>query len=269
MDGQKDQPARIWYQSFVDPAEQAPYMDCLRARLAWVAAAGVSFDVAGLVPPDRYFHSVTEFRCADRTIRNALAAEKAGYDAFVIGHFQEPGLTECKGVVDIPVIGLGEATMLQACALGRRFGLVTIDPAFIPWHAEQVRHHGLEARCAGVVAIKADLPRFMAAFTDPVERAALRDDFIRQVAPLRNRGADVLIPAGGLPMLLLAQEAPLLVEGAVVLEGLATVAKAAETAVVLKRLTGVGTSRGGLYAKASEGAIADFLGGTTAATARA
>jgi len=265
MNGPKDQPTRIWYQSFVDPAEQAPYMDRLRARLTQVASAGVSFDIVGLVPPDRYFHSITEFRCADRTIRNALAAEKAGYDAFVIGHFQEPGLTECKGAVDIPVIGLGEATMLHACALGRRFGLVTIDPAFIPWHEEQVRHHGLETRCAGVVAIKADLGRFMAAFADLAERAALRADFICQVAPLRNRGADVLIPAGGLPMLLLAQEAPLLIEGAVVLEGLATVVKAAEMAVAMKRLTGIGTSRGGLYAKASDGAIADFLGGTAAA----
>jgi allantoin racemase len=265
MSGQKDQPTRIWYQSFVDPAEQAPYMDRLRARLAQVTSAGVSFDVVGLMPPDRYFHSITEFRCADRTIRNALAAEKAGYDAFVIGHFQEPGLVECKGAVDIPVIGLGEATMLHACALGRRFGLVTIDPAFIPWHEEQVRHHGLEARCAGIVAIKDDLGRFMAAFADPAECTALRAEFVRQLAPLRARGADVLIPAGGLPMLLLAQEAPLLIEGAVVLEGLATVVKTAEMAVAIKRLTGIGTSRGGLYAKASDGAIADFLGGTAAA----
>jgi allantoin racemase len=61
MSGQKDQPTRIWYQSVVDPAEQAPYMDRLRARLAQVASAGVSFDVVGLVPADRYFHSIADF----------------------------------------------------------------------------------------------------------------------------------------------------------------------------------------------------------------
>lgn len=45
MDGQEDEPIRIWHRSFVDPAEQAPYMERLRARLAQVASAGVSFDV--------------------------------------------------------------------------------------------------------------------------------------------------------------------------------------------------------------------------------
>jgi hypothetical protein len=50
-------------------------------------------------------------------------------------------------------------------------------------------------------------------------------------------------------------------------EGLATVVKAAEMAGAMKRFTGIGTRRGGLYAKASDSAIADFLGGTTAAIA--
>ena len=92
-------PARIWYQSFVDPEEQAPYFDRLRARLTRLAAAGITVDVFGIAPPDRFFHPLTEFRCADQAIRNALTAEREGYDAFVIGHFQEPGLTECRGAV--------------------------------------------------------------------------------------------------------------------------------------------------------------------------
>jgi hypothetical protein len=176
--------------------------------------------VHGISPPDRHFHPITEFRCAQQTIFAALEAERAGYDAFVIGHFQEPGLTECRGAVDIPVIGLGEATMLFACSIGRRIGLVTIDPVFIPWHEEQVIRHGLTQRIGGVAAIKADLPRFMRAFTDAGEYAAVRADFVQQVRPLLDRGCDVLIPAGGLPMLLFPQEQPFLIDGAVVLEGI-------------------------------------------------
>src|SRR6516225_8043044 len=116
-------PIRIWYQSFVDPEGQAPYMERLGARLRLVAGPGVAIDIHGIRPPDRHFHTLTEFRCADQTIRAALRAENEGYDAFVIGHFQEPGLTECRSAVDIPVIGLGEAALLQACSLGRRIGL--------------------------------------------------------------------------------------------------------------------------------------------------
>jgi hypothetical protein len=254
---------RVWYQSFVDPAEQAPYIEKLRARLQAVAAAGIEVEVHGISPPDRHFHPVTEFRCAQHAIHAAITAERAGYDAFVIGHFQEPGLTECRGAVDIPVVGLGEATLLFACSIGRRIGLVTIDPVFIPWHEEQVIRHGLSQRVGGVVAIKADLPRFMRAFGDPEECGGVRADFIRQVRPLLGRGCDVLIPAGGLPMLLFSQDQPFVVDGAVVLEGIATVMKATEMALALHRLTGVAASRAGLYSRAPVGAIKDFLGGST------
>ena len=89
-------PARLWYQSFVHPTEQA--------LLDAAAGPGVRFEVHGLDPPDHLFHPLTEFRCAAQTIRNALDAERAGYDAFVIGHFQEPGLLEIRGAVDIPVV---------------------------------------------------------------------------------------------------------------------------------------------------------------------
>ena len=150
--------------------------------------------------------------------------------------------------------------MLFACSIGRRIGLVTIDPVFIPWHDEQVTRHGLSQRVGGVAAIKADLPRFMRAFTDAGEYAAVRADFIRQVKPLLERGCDVLIPAGGLPMLLFSQEQPFLIDGAVVLEGIATVMKATEMALALHRLTGVAASRSGLYARAPGGRDRRFRG---------
>src|SRR5262245_38894538 len=159
-------PARLWYQSFVHPVEQAPYIERLQALLDASSGPGIRFEVHGLEPPDRHFHPLTEFRCAAQTIRNALEAERTGYDGFIIGHFQEPGLLEIRGAVDMPVVGLGEATLLTALSMGRRLGLVTIDPVFIDWHERQVIAHGLTQRVAGVRAIRADLPTFMRAFTD-------------------------------------------------------------------------------------------------------
>ncbi len=149
--------------------------------------------------------------------------------------------------------------MLYACSLGRRVGLVTISPVFIPWHEEQIRRHGLERRIIGATAIEADVPRFMRAFEDPASYAALRADFVEQVRPLIARGADVLIPAGGLPMLLFAREQPFTIDGVLVLEGIATVLKAGEMAVAMHRLTGAVAGRGGIYRKAPQGAVADYL----------
>ena len=119
---------KIWYQSFVHPVEQAAYMRRLQALLDKVSASGFAFEVHGLDPPDHSFHPLSELRCATQAIRNAIEAERAGYEAFVLGHFQEPGLLELRCAVDIPVISLGEANMLAAMTMGQRFGLVTIDP---------------------------------------------------------------------------------------------------------------------------------------------
>jgi Asp/Glu/hydantoin racemase len=250
--------ARIWYQSFVHPVEQAAYMKRLQALLDAVAASGVRFEVHGLDPPARSFHALTEFRCAAQLIGNAIEAEKAGYDAFVVGHFQEPGLVEVRSAVDIPVIGLGEANLLAALSMGGRLGLVTVDPVFVAWHDRQVRQHGLGERYVGTTALRMNLPAFMKAFTDETTYAQVRADFVAQVRPLIERGAEVVIPAGGLPMLLFSRESPFVIDDAPVLNGIVIAAKAAEMALALKSITGVVVSRRGTYAKAPAAAIAEF-----------
>src|SRR5262245_16283018 len=252
-------PARLWYQSFVHPIEQASYIERLQGVLDSAAGPNFHFEIHGLDPPDHLFHPLTEFRCAAQTIRNALEAERAGYDAFVIGHFQEPGLLEIRGAVDIPVVGLGEANFLAAPSMGHRLGLVTIDPIFIDWHDRQVRAYGLDQRVAGVRAIRVDLAGFMHAFTDEASYANVRADFVEQVRPLVAAGAEVIIPAGGMPMLLFARECPFVIDSALVLNGIPVVAKAAEMAVALHRLTGSVVSRRGTYAKASDECVKEYL----------
>ena len=250
---------KIWYQSFVHPVEQAPYMKRLQGLLDKVAGRGIVFEVHGLDPPDHSFHTLTEFRCAAQVIANAIAAEKAGYEAFVLGHFQEPGLLEIRGTLDIPVIGLGEANLLAALAMGYRFGLVTIDPIFVPWHDRHVRTYGFGDRYAGTTALKMNLPAFMKAFSDRQAYAGAKADFIKQVTPLVASGAEVIVPAGGLPMLLFARERPFVIEGAPVLSGIAVVAKAAEMALSLKDITKVFVSRRSTYAKAPAASVAEFM----------
>jgi allantoin racemase len=154
-------------------------------------------------------------------------------------------------------VGLGEASFLAAMSMGRQIGLVTIDPIFIDWHERQITAYGFGQRVTGVRAIHVDLPGFMRAFSDEVSYAQVRADFVNQVRPLVAEGAEVIIPAGGLPMLLLfAHECPFLIDGALVLNGIVTVAKAA---LSLHRLTGSVVSRRGSYAKASAECVEEYL----------
>ena len=251
--------SKIWYQGFTDPTEHAEYFTRLQDFIGSIADPGFAYDCHGVVPSAKHVHGLTEFRCARQAILNALQAEREGYDAVVLGHFQDAGLAEMKASVDIPVIGLGEATLLYACTLGRKIGLVTIDRIFIPWHEDQVRNYGLEGRVAGVRAIDTSLADFMQAFATDAGYRTVRDRFQSQVAPLVAEGADVIIPAGGLPMLLFSRERDFRIDGAPVLNGIALAVKLAEVAVKLRRINGTGVSRAGSYAKPPAEAVTDFL----------
>ena len=123
------------------------------------------------------------------------------------------------------------------------------------------RAHGLDQRVAGVRAIHVDLPGFMRAFTDEASYAQVRADFVEQVRPLVAAGAEVIIPAGGLPMLLFARECPFIIDGALVLNGIAVVVKAAEMALALHVSPDAAVSRRGTYAKASAACIEEYLRG--------
>ena len=120
---------RIFWQSFVDPRQNKPYLERLEAYLNDISDPTTEVQVHGTTPPDRDFGRLAEFRCAVLAVNNAIDAEKAGYDAFVMGHFQDPGLYEARSALSIPVIGAGESTLHWAAQLGRRLALVTIDPS--------------------------------------------------------------------------------------------------------------------------------------------
>lgn len=251
---------RIWYQSFLDPALHGSYLEPLRAYLAEVADPGVEFVVGGLRPADRGLSRLSEMRCATQMIEHAILAERAGFDAVLIGHFQEPGLQEARCAVDVPVVGMGEATMLWATTLGRSFGLVTIDPVYLAWHAEQAERCGLRERLAGVAALEGfGVEDMVAAFDGGEPYARFLEAFRAVAAPLVRAGAEVIIPAGGLPSMLCARERALRVGDAVVLNPVLVSAKAAELAAKLAALDGLGCSRARTYAKAPAQAVEDLL----------
>jgi Asp/Glu/hydantoin racemase len=257
------EPVRILWQSFLDPEDaHKPYVDLVRRRLAEIADPGVTFDIVGILPPDRHIHRLTELRCGLVTLRNALAADRGGYDAIAISHFQEPLLGDIRSAVDIPVVSIGEASLLYACTLGQKIGLVTIDPAFVPWHEEQLLKHGLERRVVGVTAMQISPAEFMSALEPGAGLENVIRQFEEQAQPLLAAGAEVLIPAGALPSMALARQPNLTIGGARVLDIVAIGVAWAEAAVKLRRVTGVEASRRSAFAKPSPEALDDFIAET-------
>ena len=250
---------RIHWQSFVDASVSAPYLAKLAAYLNGIAAAGTEVHVAGLSPPDRDFGRLSELRCALLAIDNALEAEDRGFDAYVMGHFQDPGLYEIRSSLRIPVVGAGEATLLAASQLGRRLGLVTLDQVFEVMHLEQADRYGLGGRVTRIVGMNCRPQDFSAAFDGDAEaKARMLGDFRACAAPLVEAGCDVVIPAGVLPGLLLGGEHGLTIGHAPVVNCAAVALKSAEMWVQLHRLNGTEPSRGPSYTLANAQARRDF-----------
>lgn len=250
---------KIWYQSFVDKENAGSYWDHLGKHLDCVASAETSIDIKGITPHDSYAHSLVEMRCAREAVCNAVEAERSGYDAFVLGHFQDAGLYEARSVVNIPVVSLGEASMLYCCQLAQRIGIVTINPRFVPWFRHQIAKYGLEKRIDGIHAMTFEPGQILSALGSEKKTAEVKSLFIRQAKPLVENGVELILPGGGIPMLLFSGEHEFKIDGAPVVNGIEIVIKMAEIATQMQRASGLGVSRAGEYVQPPPEIIEEFL----------
>ena len=74
----------------------------------------------------------TAFFNAKGQIERSYEAVKKGYDAFMIGCAWDPGLKECRALVDIPVVAPVESAALVSCTLGNKFSIIVFEPHWAP-----------------------------------------------------------------------------------------------------------------------------------------
>jgi allantoin racemase len=246
---------KIWFQGATDRVHMAPYISKVEAHLKAILEPGVTYTFNTTSPPATTTHALTEYRIGAAFVRGAVEAERQGFHAIAITHFQDAALAEVKSATQIPVLGLGETTLFHACTLGRKLGLVTINPAFIPWHEDQVIRYGLQQRVVGVRAVKATVKDFIDAFASQEAFEKLKPLWERECRVLLDAGADVIVPAGGLPMMLFSGE----LDGVPVLNGITLIAKSAELAVKLRKLGMAKVSRRSNFASPPDKALKEFL----------
>jgi Asp/Glu/hydantoin racemase len=227
---------RIWVQGATDQVGHRNYLAALLPHMKACLDPGFELEFHTLTPSVTTVHALQEFRVSRAVVRGAIQAEREGYDVFFMNHFQDVGLYDARAAVKIPVLGLGEATLHHACTMGRRLGLIAIHPAFIPTHNEQLGRYGLQQRIVGVRAMAASMSDYMEAFASPAKKSEIKAVFEREARRLIDDGADVIVPTGGIPMMLFGMEPDANVDGAPIVNGVTVVIKAAETAVKLKRL---------------------------------
>jgi allantoin racemase len=97
-----------------------------------------------------------EYLSVPGAVERMVEAERAGFDGAVLGCFGDPGLDAMREMVNMPVIGPGEASMLFAASLGHRFSVVTVVDSVVPLIERVAWQVGVDRKLASVRSI--DVP---------------------------------------------------------------------------------------------------------------
>jgi len=246
-------PIRIWHHSFTVLEKLPPYADALAAHFRKVARPETEVVMHGMHPETYrtsypgndiqygYFQTLH----AQQFLMGAVAAEEQGFDAFAMMTLPEPGIQECRSLVDIPVVGYGESAMTVASLLGDRIGILAFIKEMLPTLDRNVARIGLSARYAGAHYVGFGFNDVLAAYSDP---APLLERFRAAARGLIAQGADVIIP-GEAPLCMLLNRAGIAeVDGVPLVDSLAATIKCTEMLVDLRRSTGVKQSKRGYFA---------------------
>ena len=236
---------KLWYQSLVRDVETTPFGELLQKLLDSCASPGTEVVAHGISQSSGFgvHYRFLEYNDTKEIIYNAIQAEKEGYDAYIIGNVSDAGLREAKEMVNIPVLGVFEASLHFACLMGASFGLINISPKWTPRILENVRRCGLESRLVGCESLDTSPLELKKAVHDISQREAILDDVMRASKRLLDRGAEVIFPVGGDVVVFLADAGIYQLERAPILFSHAAVVKMAEAAVRFKEITGIFTSK--------------------------
>jgi allantoin racemase len=245
---------RVWHQSMTELDAVPAYRSSLEARAASILGAGCEVSVHGLPagsyrgrpPTAALSNAFASHRILDPILDHAIQAERAGFDAFVLGSFSEPFLTELRSALDIPVVSVTEANFLAACSIGALAATIVNDPAIGRLVQKSIEAHGLARRIQGPrsIAPPLDEHQLAEAYAKPSQ---LLDAF-RSAARIAIRdGADVVIPAEGVLSEFLCQQQVTEVDGVPVLDAFAVAWLHARMMVDLRARTGLAVSRSGRY----------------------
>ncbi|WP_144630220.1 aspartate/glutamate racemase family protein [Bordetella genomosp. 13] len=259
-------PPRFWHQSMVELETAQPYRDYLESHARAVLGDTARVSVHGLRPGSLLGRPSTPglsnpfvyHRVLDQVIDNAIAAQRDGCDAFVIGSFSEPYLREIRSILDIPVLSILESTLLTGCSLGQRIIPISNAPEIAAMVDRAIAAHGLGQRVLPAVALDPPLdePTLAHAIGRP---GPVLEAFTATARAWLARGADVIVPAEGVLSTVLTANAVAELDGAPVLDVFAITWRHAVMMTGLRRDLRLSVSRVGHYARGEQALVDEII----------
>ena len=256
-------PMRFWHQSMTELDGLGAYRDFLIKHAHTVLGDEAAIQVEGIrsgsyhgrTPTAALENAFAYHRVCDQIIDNAIHAQRDGFDAFVIGSFSEPFLTEIRSAVSIPVVSVLESSLLVACSLGRKVAPIANAPSITHMVQSAIETHGLTQRMLPAVSLDPAMnePEMSRALSQP---DTLLKAFNLAAQRAISQGADVIVPAEGVLSTVITANQIKVIGGAPVIDVFAVTWLYAVMMVRLHRDCQIGVSRVGAYAQADPALVA-------------
>lgn len=128
---------------------------------------------------------------AEQAVVAAAGRDYGTEDGIILSAYIDPGIERIRALLGVPVVGIGEASMRAAAAVGR-FAVVMTTPGLVGIVRRYAGHLGLADR---LVAVPSTTDEPHALMADPERVVAALDRLIRQA--VRDHGAEAVVVGGG------------------------------------------------------------------------
>jgi Asp/Glu/hydantoin racemase len=258
----------VWYQSGVDFDQHPGYHEALTHRFAEIASPGTKVSLhgtsrkfnRGLAIADCVSSPYAYHQTYVPMYLNAVQeAERTGHDVFVIATFSEPVLREMRSLATIPVVSASECSLLTACTVAPKIGLVTLSRLAEVYILKSIATHHLESRVSGVHVVDDEMTEgeLETNFKRP---GPYIEKFKKAARAAIAHGADAIIPAEGLVAAMIAINHVHEIDQIPIIDSIAAAVLFAEFAVSMKQRAGLEPSRRFVYARPSPAALAALSG---------
>ncbi|PZC41062.1 MAG: Asp/Glu/hydantoin racemase [Chloroflexi bacterium] len=189
----------IWYQGYLEISSIPEYQKLLQEHVKTIEDDHTTITINGM-PPNffkdtspaevtRYASSSMVF--SNQLLKNALRAEEEKFDGFAIGMIQNLALNEINSLLDMPVVGYGQASMEYAQKVEKKFAVLAFNPNLLDLINHQIKINNFSDNAIPSIAIDIDYNNVIKAFQDPEQ---LINAFNKASEKAILQGAEIIIP---------------------------------------------------------------------------
>jgi allantoin racemase len=176
--------------NFINPFGTSVYNDLITETLTPYLSEGNELVVTNTTDcPENIDYYYNKHLVETTVYEDVIKAEADGFDAVIVGCCYDPGVRVARELVDIPVIGPLEATMMLAPYYGHDYVVVTDHHKAVPYLRDLVRLYG-GANCRDVSCIN----WFVTDMIRDTEGVA-RDALAKTKQVMEDKGAEAVILA--------------------------------------------------------------------------